>query len=120
MKGETIFGIIIMAVCSFGCGLLFYGIGIWSCKQKNPVAFWSGSRVDPKTIMDISAYNHANSRMWKRYSMLYFLSGFLSLITPFHQSFLIISVIPLVFAGTVGIWWLIYTYRKIENQYKMQ
>ena len=120
MTGETIFGIIVMAVCTFGSGILFYGIGIWSCQQKNPMTFWSGSTVDANSISDIPAYNYANGRMWKRYSVPYFLSGFLCLMTPFNRSFLSVSLIPLIFAGTVGIWWLIHTYHKIEMEYKMQ
>ena len=109
-----------MAMCSFGSGILFYGIGIWSYKQKNPMSFWAGSVISPETICDIPAYNRANARMWKLYSIPYFMSGFLSLLTPWKDFFLSLSLIPLCLAGTVGVWCLIRTYQKIEKQYKTQ
>ena len=120
MSGEGIWGMIIMAMCSLGSGILFYGIGTWSFKRKDPMSFWAGSVISPETICDIPAYNRANAKMWKKYSVPYFISGFLSLFASWKNSFLSISLIPLCFACTVGIWWLIKTYQKIEKQYKMQ
>ena len=66
MSGEEILGAIVMFFCGFGCGGLFYWIGTWASQRKDPMHFWTGSTVDPKTISDIPAYNQANAQMWKR------------------------------------------------------
>lgn len=120
MSGEEIFSAIIMLLCGFGCGALFYWIGAWASGRKDPMHFWSGSTVDPKTITDISAYNQANARMWKQYSIPYWISGVMGILTFWDVRLLAFSMVPIGLAGTVGIWWLIHTYRKIEKQYKRQ
>ena len=33
MDGAKIFGVIIMALCGFGCGALFFGMGVWAAKR---------------------------------------------------------------------------------------
>ena len=120
MNGEQILGAIVMIFCGFGCGGLFYWIGTLASSRKDPMHFWSGSTVDPKTISDIPAYNRANARMWKRYSVPYWVSGVFGILIFLDARFLPWSMIPIGLACTVGIWWLIHTYRKIEKQYKMQ
>ena len=67
MDGEMILGAIVLILCGFGCGSLFFWIGSWAEKRKDPMSFWTGTVVDSKTITDIHAYNKANSRMWKQY-----------------------------------------------------
>ena len=69
MDVGTIFGVIVMALCGFGCGALFFGIGVWAGKAKKPVHFWAGSRIDPRTITNVAAYNRENARMWKKFSV---------------------------------------------------
>lgn len=120
MKSEAIFDIIMMVFFGFGCGALFYWIGVWAQKRKDPMHFWSGSSVDSKTISDIPAYNYANARMWKIYSIPYWVTGVIGLLCVIDIRLSILSMIPIGLACTVGIWWLIHTYRKIEKQYKVQ
>lgn len=118
MDGEAIFGIIMIVFCGFGCGALFYWIGAWASNRKDPMHFWSGSTVDPKSILDIPAYNQANAQMWKQYSIPYWLSGILGMLSIFDVRISVFSMVPIGLACTVGIWWLIHTYRKIERKYK--
>ena len=79
MDRERIAGIIIMTFVSILCGVMFYGIGIWAMKRKNPMHFYSGTSIDPGTISDIPAYNAENAKLWKQYSVPYFLSGILAI-----------------------------------------
>ena len=120
MFGENILGAIVLTFCGFGCGGLFYWIGTWSSNRKDPMGFWTGITVDPKSISDIVAYNQANARRWKQYSIPYWISGAMGVLTFWDVCLLAFSVIPISLACTVGIWWLIHTYRKIERQYKIQ
>ena len=113
MDGEAIFGMIIMTMCSFGCGAAFLGIGVYASKRKDPMHFWAGSAVDPKSISDIPAYNRANGKLWKLYSIPYWLSGILALLGCSA-----LSAILLFLACSVGIWWLVSSYNRILKRYK--
>ena len=120
MNGEQILGAIVMLFCGFGCGGLFYWIGSWAASRKDPMHFWTGSTVDSKTITDIPAYNGANARMWKQYSIPYWISGILGILAFWDGRLACWATVPIGLACTVGILWLIYSYRKIEKQYKIQ
>lgn len=120
MAGETVFGAIMMMLCGFGCGVLFFWIGVWASSRKDPMHFWSGSTVDPKTISDIPAYNRANARMWKWYSIPFWLSGIMGVLTFFDSRFASLSMIPIGFACTIGIVLLIGIHRRIQKRYKTQ
>lgn len=120
MDGRYLAGIIITIVVSFGCGMLFYGIGLWAEKGRGPMNFWSGTTVDPRTISDIPAYNHACGQMWKRYSIPYWLAGLLG-IAGFWRNWLAIFSGALSFLGaTAGIVWLVCNYLRIEKTFKIR
>ena len=121
MDGEMILGSIVLILCGFGCGGLFSWIGSWAEKRKDPMNFWTGSVVDPKTIRDIPAYNKANARMWKRYAAPYWMTGWCGFAC--FVSYPIATAVGILLIGlasTVGILWLICTYKRIEKQYKVQ
>ena len=120
MNGEEILGSIMMIFCGFGCGALFSWIGGWAASRKDPMHFWTGSTVDPNAITDIPAYNQANSRMWKQYAWLYWLAGICGVLSFLDIRFSVLAGIVISLACTVGIWWLIHTYKKIEKRYKVQ
>ena len=117
MDGEEIFGFIIMCSVCFGCAILFTGIGIWAEKRKDPMHFYSGTTIDPATIMDIPAYNRENSKLWKTYAMPYWLSGILELLSILYSPLSFASLILMVSASTLGIGWLLWRYKKICNTY---
>ena len=119
MGRENILGMIIMCLVSFGCGALFYGIGIWAQNTKNPMHFYSGTSLDPKMISDIPAYNAENARMWKLYSLPYFATGLLEVASVLDERLSIIALILLVTAGTIGIIWLFRRYKKICDIYML-
>lgn len=118
MTGEQIFGVIIMTLCSFGSGALFYGIGIWAQKRKDPMHFWSGTEVEPGTISDIPAYNRENARMWKLYSVPFWLAGLASIGSIFEERVGMLSLVFLVLGSTAGIGWLVMNYNKICKRYR--
>ena len=106
-------GKIIMFVVSFGCAILFFGIGIYAKRLKKPMWFWTGSEVDPSQITDIRQYNKEIGIMWQLYSLWYFATG----IAEIWNS--ILALILLVLSCTVGIVFLIITYNKIYKKYSI-
>lgn len=119
MEGPQILSAIVMIFSGFGLGGLFHWMGVWASNRKDPMHFWSGSTVDPKTISNIPAYNQANASMWKCYAVPYWLTGICGILCFWKIWFSVAAGIFITLACTVGIWWLIYTYRKIEKQYKV-
>ena len=121
MDGESILGAIVLIFCGFGCGALFSWIGSWAESRKDPMHFWTGSVVDPKTITNIPAYNKANARMWRRYAAPYWLTGICGVISFLDaRIFILVGCWLIGLASTVGIIWLIWAYKRIEKQYKVQ
>lgn len=119
MDRKDIAGLVIFLVCVWGCGGLFYGIGVWAAKRKAPMFFWAGSEVDPKTVSDVPAYNRENGRMWKRYSLAFWMSGALE-IAGIRFPWCGIAAASLIgLACTVGFLWLIGTFRRIRKQYRV-
>ena len=105
-------GAIIWYVTMFGCAALFVILGVYAKRLEKPMWFWAGSEVDPKSITDVKAYNLENSRMWKWYSVWYWIAGIV-----WHWSEAI-ALITVILGSTVGIALLIRTYLKIEKKYK--
>ena len=119
MSGEQIFGMIIMCFVGFGCGALFFGIGYFAESSKKPIHFYSGTSVDPNTITDIPSYNRENARMWKLYSVPYWLTGVIGILSAFDERLSAICGILIGIAGTAGIGWLVLTYKRIYNKYRI-
>ena len=105
-------GTIIGCIISLGCAALFYGIGIYASKKKEPMWFWSGTEVDPSTITDIPAYNLENARLWKLYSLWYWAAGLGMFINTLAAFYILMA------GGTIGIVLLILRYRRIEKKYR--
>ena len=121
MDGESILGAIVLIFCGFGCGALFSWIGSWAKSRKDPMPFWTGSVVDPKTITDVQAYNQAIARMWKLYAVPFWLTGICGLLCFLETRIsIVVGCWSVGLASTVGIVWLICAYKKIERQYKLQ
>ena len=117
MNAGKIFGVIIMALCGFGCGALFYGMGVYAEKMKKPMHFWSGSTVDPRTISNVPAYNRENGRMWKKFSISFWMCGMLA-IGSVWADWCSAAYTVLIFAGSVvGGIWLVLRYQKICKKY---
>ena len=117
MNGDTIFGMIIITLCSLLCASIFYGIGVWAAKRKDPMHFYSGTSVDPRSISDIPAYNRANARMWKTFSIPFWLCAVCSILCIWDIRFSTFSIVFLVAGCTVGIGWLIRRYHRILKDY---
>ena len=107
-------GKIIWWVVSFGCAILFYSIGVYATKLEKPMWFWSGVEVKDSEITDVEQYNKANGRMWKLYSLWYWIAGGLTIWDA------TVAVVPLILGCTVGMVLLVATYRKIYEKYKVK
>ena len=118
MEGAQILNIIIMCGCGFGLGSLFHWMGHWAETRKDPMHFYSGTTVDPKTITDVPAYNQANAKMWKTYAVPYWLTGVSGILTIFDVRFSALSGILIFLACTFGIGWLVWKYNSIFKRYQ--
>ena len=117
MTGEQILGLIVIVWFVGGCGILFAGIGFWAARNKKPVGFWTGREVKAETVTDIPAYNRENARMWYLYSVPYFLSVVFGILDIWFDWADTVTFALIILASTLGLWWLIRTYRKIEKRY---
>ena len=111
MDGEKIGGIVIMVFCCVLCGSIFSGMSVWAKKRKDPMHFYSGTTVDPKTVSDIPAYNLENSKMWMIYSVPFWASGVVSF---FHMGAAAVIVTVACFPGFL---WLVFRYKRISQKY---
>ena len=117
MNAGKILGAIVMALCGFGCGALFFGIGVWATKRKDPMHFYSGTTVDPKTISNVPAYNRANGKMWKQFSVPFWMCGVLA-IGSLWADWCAVGYTILIFLGSIaGGVWLVLRYNKIRKKY---
>ena len=107
-------GAIIWYIILFGVASLFYFIGIYAQKLEKPMWFWSGIDVDASKISDIKAYNKENSRMWKQFSLWFWLAGLAKVWSS------AIAVTLLVLANTAGLALLVHTFMKIEKKYQVR
>lgn len=119
MNGEQIFGIILMTFINLMCAGIFYGIGVWANKRKDPMHFYAGSTIDPKTISDIPAYNRENAKLWKMFSIPFWLCSGCAFGSIWMEALMTVSIIVLVLGCTAGIGWLVWMYSKIHKKYKV-
>ena len=118
MDKSSLVGTIIMAICCFGCGILFYCIGFHANKAEKPVNFWSGVSVPAEKVSDVFGYNHACAVMWKAYAIPYFIAGVIACLDMRNDLSIKISSILLFAAACIpGIPVLIWQYQRIEKKY---
>lgn len=103
---------VVLAVVCWICALIFGAIGLWAFKRKDPMHFWSGSKVRAEEITDIASYNRANGLMWTVYSLCTALAGIVAL---FNMQ---AGTILLVIVSVPGIIILIIVYKRIYSKYK--
>lgn len=120
MDGERIFGIVLMTFVNLMCAGIFYGIGVWAQKRKDPMHFNSGTTVDPKTISDVPAYNRENARLWKQYSLPFWLCAGCAFGSIWAEDLMKVSITLLVFGCTLGGGWLVWRYQRILKIYKIR
>ena len=120
MDGERIFGIVLMTFINLMCAGIFYGIGVWAQKRKDPMHFYTGTTVDPKTISDVPAYNRENAIMWKTFSVPFWLSAVGAFGSIWAEFLMKVSIALLTLGCTVGIGWLVWKYHRIHKKYKIR
>ncbi len=103
---------IIWFIIMIPCSALFTIIGIYAWNRKKPMWFWAGSTVDESEIADISAYNHANGRMWIVFSLPLWVSTFVGSWNG------IIALILIAADCVIGLPLLVIVYKKIYAKYK--
>ena len=117
MDKEGIIGAVIMLLCCWISAAVFLGIALWARKSEKPIHFWAGSRIDPKTVTDISAYNRENAKMWTWYSAPYWIAGLCSWLGRGADWAALIGVGLLVLACVPGIPLLVRRYKRIAEKY---
>ena len=101
-----------MCVVSFGCGILFFAIGVYARKRNKPMWFWSGSTVKESEISDVAAYNRANGIMWLVFSLIMWIS------TIFGAMNMKAGGIFLIAGSIISVPILPIVYRKIYRKFK--
>ena len=120
MNADTIVGMIIISLCTLLCAVIFYGIGIWASKRKDPMHFYSGTTVDPQSLSDVTAYNFENAKMWKSFSVPFWLGTLCSVISFWDNRFSAVSIALLIAGSTVGTVWLVWKYQRILKEYSIR
>ncbi|MBQ8655282.1 MAG: hypothetical protein IJ507_10145 [Clostridia bacterium] len=106
-------GKLIMWAVSFGCGILFFAIGVYARNREKPMWFWSGSEVCASQISDVKQYNRENGVMWKLYSLWYFAAGTAAIWNA------VLALVFLVSGCTAGMVLLVASYHRIFNKYRV-
>lgn len=114
--GEFIGTIILTAFC-FAGGAVFFGIGVYAGRKKDPMNFWAGEQIAPESVTDIPAYNRQNALMWKWYSLSYFLTGLCALLGIWSRGWNYICLGVLVLGCCGGMIAVICRYRNIRRKY---
>ena len=117
MDNEAIIGTVIMLLCCWGCAGIFLGIGLCGEKRRTPMHFWAGSKIDPHSVSNISAYNRENALMWKWYSIPYWIAGICPLLGRGEDWAYMVSVGALFLATVPGLPILIKNYNRIARKY---
>lgn len=114
--GEFIGTISLTAFC-FAGGAVFFGIGVYAGRKKDPMNFWAGEQIAPESVTDIPAYNRQNAVMWKWYSLSYFLTGLCALLSIWSRGWNYICLGVLVLGCCGGMIAVICRYRNIRRKY---
>lgn len=120
MDGERLLSAIITTLVGFGCASVFYGIGYWASKRSDPMHFYSGTAVNAADVSDVKAYNAENAKMWKQFSVLFWLTGFCGIAGYFWDWAVYVTLALLIGSCTVGLLWLVSRYNKICRKYMIR
>lgn len=88
------------------------GLGVYACRRKRPMWFWTGEKISPSEIRDVAAYNRANGRMWCLCSVPYWIVGLIELWYPSA------SIIFFALTCVAGIAWVVWYHNRIEEKYR--
>lgn len=103
---------LIWIICIWGCAVFFFCLGLYAVRRRKPMWFWAGSEVSEESIANVQAYNRENGRMWKLYSVPFWIAGILYFYCPVG------ALILLILACSLGIGWLIRYYKRIEQRHR--
>ena len=79
--------------------------------------FWSGSEVKAWQLTDVAAYNRANGKMWKQFSVPFWMCGVLA-IGSLWADWCAVGYTILIFVGSIaGGVGLVLRYNKIRKKY---
>ena len=109
MGHSIVWLVIMLPVC-----LLMTGLGIFAFRRKEPMWFWSGTKVKPEEIADVPAYNRANGIMWTVYSLAFWISTAVGLVNMRAGGIL------LVIASVGGSVALMFAYHGIYEKYRVK
>ena len=112
-------GIVMGTVMILGCGIGLWFFGNWIFKQKiRPIGFWAnGKPMEEKYIPDIPGYNRAYGRLMRFFSIPAICAGNLLFLSIWWDVLATVSLLVLLLWGSIGILWLILSYKKLENRY---
>jgi len=105
----------IVTVCILAIFLIMSVFSFWILKRKEPMHFYTGSKVDSNTITDIKKYNRANAIMWFLFGAMYLLA--LPFILFGYLDAALIFLFVISFGGCFSLP-RIYNYIRVKYQHK--
>ena len=111
--------LIVGTVILLGVGIGLWCFGSWIGSQKlRPIGFWAnGKPMEVLSISDVPGYNSAYGKLFRIFSIPACCAGVLLFLSAILHILAYISLVILILWGTVGLLWLIVSYKKIENQF---
>lgn len=103
-------GIIGLVSCLL-CAFPFFVIGHFGKNSKEPVVFWTGDKSLKEKVKDVKGYNREISKLYKRCSLTFVVTGVLCLLPMY------IGVICIVLECTIGIYIAWKAYKRILLRY---
>ena len=103
---------IIFAACIIGLAAGLFSYGKWIMRQETAVGFWSNVPFDASRIRDAAAYNREYGKLFQKFSIAPAIAGVAMLISLDIPAFVI-----LMLWATVGVAWLIRSYKALEKNH---
>ncbi|MCD8325836.1 MAG: hypothetical protein LUC90_03865 [Lachnospiraceae bacterium] len=106
-------GRIIFLVCCFMCSIPFLILS-GNKDSATPIPFWSGSESKlKKELKDIKSYNEEMGKLYKKVAVTFVLCG---VVCAIHM---IMGLIALGCACTIGFYYVFNQYKKIRRKYEL-
>ncbi len=94
------------------CAIPFFIIAKYDRDSGTPINFWSGDTTLKERVKNVPDYNKEMADLYKKYAIVFCISGFGFLIFP------ILGVVMICFDCTIGIYIVYQCYKKILGKYE--
>lgn len=114
MTKEQIIGYAVMMGCTWLCALVLVGIGIFAERQTKPSKMRAKSDYETEGIVDHVGFNKEVGRLWKLYSIPFWICGVLWFVSSK------LTCILILVAALPGYLVLKFCYFRIAKRYRVE